>query len=64
MCKLPDPTPRTSSEGVEGWAGLQMYGSPDEVALVAELAELDRQDRESADWFDADVDEPPPTSLD
>ena len=42
MQERPDPTARTSSEGVEGWAELQMCGSPEELALVAELAELDR----------------------
>jgi len=36
-----------------------MCGSPEELALVAELAELDRQDREADDRYDADHDEPP-----
>jgi len=33
-----------------------MCGSPEELALVAEL---DLQDREAGDWYDADFDEPP-----
>ncbi len=63
MQEFPDRTPRTSSDGVEGWAELQMCGSPDELALVAELAELDRQDREFEGWYDADSDEPPFSEL-
>jgi len=45
MAELPDPLPRTSSDGVEGRSELQMCGSPDELVLVAEGGEAAGRDR-------------------
>ena len=53
----PDHDPRTPSDGdVEGaltWLGLTNRPTADELALIAELAELDHADREAVlleDW--------------
>ena len=57
MSEHPDHDPRTPSDGdVEdalSWLGLSNRPTADELALIAELAELDRADREAGlleDW--------------
>jgi len=59
MQEHPDHDPRTPSDGVEGCADLPMYATAGEIAFAAELAEVDRRDRECAGEYDADLDEPP-----
>ena len=59
MQELPDPMPRTPSDGVVWGSELPVYATAEERVFAAELAELDRQDRESQGWYDADLDEPP-----
>ena len=60
MSELPDRTERPSSDGVEWRSELSPFATAEEAAFAAELAELDRQDREEQSSYDADLDAPPP----
>jgi len=60
MPELPDPTPWTPSTDPGLVVGPTGYETAEDVTFAAELAELDRQDREELGSYDADLDAPPP----
>ena len=63
MPEFPDHDPRTPSEGAPDgdvdWFGFPLRPSPEELALIAELTELDRVDREAGRLDYLDFDAPP-----
>jgi hypothetical protein len=59
MCERPDLGPRTPSVVAGAWDGVVGYVTTEDVAFAAELAELDRADRESGVGYDADLEAPP-----
>jgi hypothetical protein len=57
MPQHPDLLPWTSSVGVVGCLELPLCATVEEVAFAAELADLDRADRECGEFYAADLDE-------
>ena len=60
MPELPDPTPWPPAEDPGLVVGPTGYETAEDVAFAAELAELDRLDREAPGFYDADLAAPPP----